>query len=797
MRHATTLNMLPIIALGTVFFTTFHIAAHAQLSARSSGQRVIEEVIVSAQKRDEALQDVPISMSVMTGDFMAEQGVTDLREALLYVPNVQVEQAGFFSAPRARGFTFNNSNKAFEPPLGIAIDGLPYTRIPYFLAATFDLKRIEVLRGPQGTTFGKNTTAGLIHMLTADPGEEVEMSFSAQGGDYGRQRYEMMFSTPVVEDRLGIRVAAFTDKRNGFMDNTTDAVQEMAQSEFRGHDRNGLRVKFLFPDLFGTHFKIGFEQVKLTDLGTGIEIIQASDEVKSFLRSYDPNTDFSADNYIASLDAPDGRDVRIRTVSSEWTIDLNEWSLIMTAGHSELEQYFTLDTDFSPAPAIWGRSGDTSPTSSIEWRVVSPIMDGLFGLNSLFGRELGSTDFVAGVFYQRRSMDDSFFRFTFDLPAYIGLTTAADAGNSSPTSPLFGIVAPPRDSGVVEDTTQVFNQRAAELAAFAEFKWHFANDWTLQVGVRNSTEEKEASWNQFFNQPQPAVVLPQAGLDEFQAERDMRDSEFQHKIALNWQPLDNVSLFIHRAEGVKGGGFNAFAFRDVDDELSFGAEYTTEWSINAKTSWLDNSLMANLSLFRMDVEDFQVLTRDPERTNIGIGVTLVRNAAEARSQGLEGDIQWLPTHWLRVIGTVGYNHTEYLNFTDNECAPDQSDDPDCGIATGKAFPFAPEWNNTLTGIINTPLGGTGLEFTASATIEQVSEQFLDLDLDERKLQEGFERYKASLGLANPEQGWSLKLIGENLTNKATGIRQGDLFSGIIVEIAEAPRTFYAQFNWSY
>lgn len=92
---------------------------------------------------------------------------------------------------------------------------------------------------------------------------------------------------------------------------------------------------------------------------------------------------------------------------------------------------------------------------------------------------------------------------------------------------------------------------------------------------------------------------------------------------------------------------------------------------------------------------------------------------------------------------------------------------------------------------------TGLELTASATIEQFSEQLLDVDLDERKLQEGFERYKASLGIAHPTQGWSLKVIGENLTDEKTGIRQGDLFSGVFVEIAEQPRTVYAQFDWRF
>ncbi len=776
--------------------------AHAAGEDADSGRhtkpaRVIEEVIVSAQKRDEAVQDVPISMSVMNADFMVEQGVTDLREALLYVPNVQVEQAGFFAAPRARGFTFNNNNKAFEPPLGFAVDGIPYTRIPYFLAATFDLKRIEVLRGPQGTTFGKNTTAGLIHILTQDPGEDVEAAFSVQGGDYERERYEVSASASLLNDSVRLRVAAFDDKRDGFVDNTTDAVDADAQKTFRGHDRNGYRVKLVLPDIAGSQLKLAWEQVELTDLGTGFEIIEAPEEVKGYLRSYDPDADFVKGNYRASLNDPDGRSVSIDTFSLEWSWDIGDWSMVLVGGHSVLEQSLKLDSDFSPAPAVFGQGGDRSPTVTAEMRVISPDLDGFFGVSELFGRDLGSTDFVAGVFWQNRKINDSYFRFTFDLPSFLGLTVATEGPNSPVVAELLSLIPPVVDGTLIEDATQSFNQQAETLAGFGEFKWHFAQDWTFQLGMRQSVETKDGQWDQYFNQPQPAVVLPQSGLDEFQAAADMRDVQFQHKASINWQPTDELSFFLHRAEGVKGGGFNAFAFSAREDELQFGPEYTTEWSLNAKTSWLQNTLQANVSIFRMDVDDFQVLTRDPDRTNIGIGVTIVKNAAKARSQGVEGDFTWLPNDWLTLIGTVGFNDTEYLKFTDNECAPDQQDDPNCGDASGKSFPFAPRWNNTLTSIISLPVLDTGLMFTASATVEQISEQFLDVDLDKRKMQDGFERYKASLGIAHPTQGWSFKIIGENLTDEQTGIRQGDLFSGVIVEITEQPRLIYGQFNWEF
>jgi iron complex outermembrane recepter protein len=166
----------------------------------AASHRVIEEIVVTAQKREQFVEDVPISMSVIDSKFIAEQGITDVREAALFVPNAKVEIAGFFAAPRVRGFSFNNNNKAFEPPAGLAVDGVPYTRIGYFQSALFDLERLEVLRGPQGTTFGKNTTAGLFSVVTRDPSPEYTGHVDVQLGEYDRHRAEGAIGGPLVRE---------------------------------------------------------------------------------------------------------------------------------------------------------------------------------------------------------------------------------------------------------------------------------------------------------------------------------------------------------------------------------------------------------------------------------------------------------------------------------------------------------------------------------------------------------------------------------------------------------------------
>ena len=179
----------------------------------ASGETVLDDIVVTSQKRVQSAKDVPISISVLDEKFITEKGIVDLREAMLFVPNVKVEAAGFFAAPRARGFSFNNNNKAIEPPLGIAIDGFPYTTPTYFSSAVFDINRIEVLRGPQGTTFGKNTTAGLIHIITNDPSSDWNGVLDLQGGELGRQRIEFAGGGPLIEDVVDFRIAVLSNER--------------------------------------------------------------------------------------------------------------------------------------------------------------------------------------------------------------------------------------------------------------------------------------------------------------------------------------------------------------------------------------------------------------------------------------------------------------------------------------------------------------------------------------------------------------------------------------------------------
>ncbi len=777
----------------------------------------LEEIVVTAQKRgDESVKDVPISISVVNEKMIADMAITNVREAMLFVPNVKVEEAGFFMIPRIRGFTTNNNNKAFEPPAGLAIDGIPYGRVEYFNSSLFDISRVEVLRGPQGTTFGKNTTAGLLHIITKDPTPEFKGYVDAQAGEFDRRRIEFGLGGTLIEDFINVRVSGLSDSQRGYIFNTTKAISPRADEFLQGRDNQGFRVKAVAPDLFQSSLKLSYEQVQLASLGTGIELINITESMKSTLRKYDPNVDFVGGNGVTSLDFPDRRDTQIRTFNGEWTRDFFDWNLALLGGRSVMETQFELDTDFSPANALNGTGADLAPTTTFEARLLSPSLSGLFGLNDLFGLNFGDSDVLVGAFIQNTAIEDGFYNFEIPVGPFLDLTAAAEGSGGESEPPLLPQIlglAPTHIlfnmAEVIENVRQDFEQDSKTKALFSQIQWRFFPDFTLQLGGRYSQEKKTASWDSRYTTP-TGVVLKAAGIDEFEAARAREDQFFQYKGSLNWQPTEGLSLFAHAARSFKSGGFNAFAFRDVEDQLGYGPEFTKEYGIDAKGTLFDRRLALNFSVYYMEVRDFQVLTREPQTTGvdpetgditlstIGLGITKVINAPKARAQGIEGDVTWKAANWLKFFGTVGLNDTQYLDHKKNDCPADR-DAPGMAFcdATGKPFAFAPKYNSTISAFVTPAFEWAGIRPDLIVSAEYASEQFTDIDLDERKIQPAFWRYRASLGFGNPSQKWSFKIIGENLTDEITYIRQGDLSPKQFVGIVEPPRRFYGQLRWSF
>ncbi len=778
-------------------------------SARdASGRRIIEEIIVTAQKREEAAIDVPVSVSVVDDEFITSEGIADLQELSAFVPNVNIRLSPILPDIRIRGFGTGTTNKAFEQSVGLVIDGVPYNRLPYFGAGLFDLQRIEVLRGPQGTLFGKNTIAGLFNLIPKEPTDEYTGSIDLQYGELGRRRAEPAVGGPLVKDVVNFRLAGLVETRDGFIRNTTADVDRDAHERLQGYDRHQFRGRLHFPDLLGSSLKLSYDWFEIDAIGLGAELKVVPQSTRPFFREFDPRADFEPGNFVASVNHPDGSLSDAHTVAANWHTDLGGWGVDFVGGHSIMGIEADLDVDYSPAPAAVITTADDNTTTSLELRTTSPDLTGLLGLGRLFGLDLGGSDFIAGVFYQRRLIEDSFLTLEIDPVVFAEFVVRQELPITLP--PLPPLVPP---GTLSERSTLFFNETSNSIAGFGQMNWHLAPRWTLLFGLRVQHEKKAADWKRVFETPTSLIFTQFLNWAEFTQELERSELQTSPKVSLNYKPNDDLSFFARWSRGYKGGGFNEFATRGSEADLTFDQEEVDEWALDAKTTLLDGAAALNLSLFWMQLRDFQVLTTRP-----GDIVFTVVNAARARARGVEADATWLPTEWLTLFATLGFNDATFLEFPIGTCAQDRPNtdgdsDPRCDL-TGNSLARAPKWVGALTPIVTFPAKAipglrsvvpdswSGLALGGAFTVEYVGAQDTEglggLG-DPRSRQSSFFRYRANAGLGNPDHRWSVRVAVENLTDVSTQNGTGEVQTapGHKWQLTEPPRVVYGQVRWEF
>ncbi len=788
--------------------------------------RSIQEIIVTAQKREENIRDVPISISVLDGDFIAQQSITDFRDIAFAVPNAKIDNTGEFNDVRIRGFGSPLSNKAFEQSVGLVIDGIPYGRREYFLGPVFDLERVEVLRGPQGTLFGRNTTAGLFNIINKRPSDELTGFLAAEYGELNRQHFSGAIGGPLVRNFLNFRLSALAEKRDGYIENTTAGSSTFADERTSARDRKGIRAQLGFPDLFGANLVLSYEHVEV-DLGVGAwEFRHVNDNVKPFFRQWDPRADFEPFDHVGSVSHTAHFLQQFDTVVANASYDVGDWTLYAVAGHAILDEHTTTgDPDFTPAPMFTTSDKDENPQTTFELRANSPSLGGLFGLESLFGYGLGSSDLTAGFFYQRREINGSVRPIGLNVPALAQFLLAQgvplNVVGGLPKLTLFppGVILPldPATTQAIfnsglgfEETTGFFEQSGNAYAGFGHLNWRFLERWTLQYGMRITHEDKTAT-NSRATTEGTGVAFSALGLEPFTQTLSRSEFAFTPKVGTTYDWTDDVNFYATWAKGFKSGGFNELASNNDDlSNLVFDREDTTSWELGTKLRLLDGTAGVNVALYRQNATDLQVFTVQPSTALVS-----VTNAGEARSQGAEVDATWLATDWLKIRGNLAFTDAKYLEFPFGDCTSDRTDtdgdgDPRCDLS-GEPLYRTPKWMTGVTPSVRVPLssvtGGSslipssagGVDLVGALTVYWQDTEFVDRTNDPRNRQPSFFRLSGNLGFQNVEQGWSLKVAVENLTDEATvtQAREVTLGPGNFVQILEPPRLVFGSFRWSF
>ena len=629
MKTSTGKSIVNVIMLAVLFVWASNPAA--QDSALQ-----IEEIIVTAQKREQNLSDVSVAVTVFTGADIREQRLGQPIDLAAQTPNLNINETfgNTITNVSIRGLGLNDYAVNNNPAAGIYVDEV-YLVSPAMLGfQLFDMERVEVLKGPQGTLYGRNTTAGAMRFISRKPTEELEGYLSADYGRYDHFLLEGALSGRIAEGLTG-RVAVQTSQRtDGFQLNraTGDKVGEIDRTAWRGmlNWQPSENLDILL-NVHGGVDKSDTLLIKVDNVFTPVD-----DGIADPYSSAAGNdTELDNENYGVSL-------------TINWDLSHN-LTLTSVTGYEDYERSHDEDRD---------------GTTLVQ-------LDGLF-LNEIeqVSQELRLTyvrdDYIliGGVFYER---DEVSTRDRFD---------------SSDLLPLFGPAF-----ATAQAIGNEYAQDSDSYAVFGHAEWQFHEDWKFIAGLRYTEEDKEFT---------DALTFLLVGGDRTEIQvfppvsNDYSVSNLSGKVGIDYTGLENALLYASFSRGFKSGNFQGQLTFNPADLQPFGKELVTAYEIGAKTQLLNNSLQFNVSAFFYDYEGVQIYG-PIYQTIVGplFGIT---NAGDAEVYGAEFDLLWRVAEGLDIRLGLGLLDTEITDsFVPNVAEGSQlPNSPDMNFNAGVKY----QWNLT-------------------------------------------------------------------------------------------------------
>jgi outer membrane receptor protein involved in Fe transport len=735
----------------------------ASAPAQADAPRQLDEVVVTAQKTKQSARKVPISVTALGGEFIQQTGAADLADVSLYVPNVRVD-ADDLGSPQVfiRGFGTNAFNPSFESSVGFVQDEIYFGRPGYFTESMFDIERVEVLRGPQGTLFGKNTIAGVFNVTSKGP----ESGLGADGryfyGEDNEQRFEGG-AGGMITDWFGARVAGLYRTQDGELYN-----QFLDRDEEKMTQKAGRLKLRLFSGLhFDSELTAAISETEAAFWP--FQLMKLDDDTRNYLRGFDPNIEDDPLDFRTSMDTPGFIEKGSETIGlkTQWAIGdlgpLYNFNTVLVLGWSKFRIDQLNELDVSPADIARLDNHEDHEQKSVELRFTGSA-DSLFGLGE-------GLDFVAGGFYfdsdytllaqVMAGRDLGSWLLTDDFAQL--LLEDGSAGTTGalglPGLPILGAVTAPLTDGDLYRFDYV--QNIESLALFGQATWYLTERWAVTPGVRLNKEKKTVDTrgashcNLKDNLGIPLCVMEQILESQDYDYRGLTrdETDVSPKLALQYFAANDINYYASYTRGFKSGGFNSTSFTGTD--LEFKPEKAQTYELGLKGRFFDRKLGFNLTLYKTDFKDLQVLAFN--------GVFFDVATADAKSQGLEADFTWItPYAPLRIAGSVGLIDAKYTHYPDAP-APISQGIGSTQDLSGKRIAFAPRTTGTLTPSLTYPFWGL-LGMLAVDVIYQ-GDQYTDTDLDENTHVDAYTKLAARIILSNVTRTWSVSIGGSNLTDE--------------------------------
>ena len=588
----------------------------------------LEEVIVTSERRQASVQDVPVAVSAFNEELVEQLQIDDTLDLIHVVPNMfGGNNTGLGTANmyylRAQGN--DESIATFDPPVGTYVDDVYITRQNINNVALFDVERIEVLRGPQGTLYGRNTTGGALSVIMKKPGEAFGGFVEAGAGSYGRTTLRGSVDIP-VSDNLLTKISGYWVEDDGYLENRRDG------KDYNNAELSGIRaaMRWLISDSMTWDLAIDGGTTEFANIHG---FIDGDDRVTtSGLPPGLPDGSNKADY---------GNEVQTFNITSNLSWDAWGGTANFIVGNRQIDHDFLLNFPlFEAMPDFF-------------------VIDNI-GEHDMFSAELkwsgdimdGGAFLQAGVYY----MDEEN---TTDFRDYLDLA-------------FFGAPLPPSTAWlniadrVMENTTESF-------AVYAQADIQVGENGTLTLGVRYTDEEKEVDFTGTVN----SAAMVAAGIPLSQTE-----DKFTPRIAYAHRFTDQLMMYASATNGFKSGGWNARGSSSTALQ-AFGPESIWSYELGMRGEWMDGRLRTNITAFYSDLEDLQTTSATQD------GQFLTTNAGGLEVPGIEAEITALPTDNWNVFASMGWQNAEYQDLVGGCTVPNANlaaYDPNCNVAEPKRSP---------------------------------------------------------------------------------------------------------------
>ncbi len=764
------------------------LAAPLQAPAQDA---TIEEIVVTAQKRTERLVDVPVSISVFSDDAIDQTGVRELKDIADYIPNLGISEGNDFrSTVTIRGVGASSRNIGFDSRVGVYVDGVYVGQSPAINQELLNLERVEVLRGPQGALFGKNTVAGAINLVTKKPGDEFSARIGADIGNFNYSELKALVNVPFSDTVSGSFSVAKTD-RDGYVPNIItgndlnerDVLAYRAQLRFEASDK--LEINASFDGLNSEGLILVGDPI--TDM-LAMQPVQVAPEMGVVAFNFDPSD--KRDIYGGALD---------------FTYDLDNGHVLKSiTGYRTTDAVYSNATDYSPVDIVSIEYSDDYDVLSQEFQLISPD-DGAFS-------------YVVGLYYYQQDANtnrdvvlgqDFIEYFVGPLYGSGALSVPPPNGPGLPPPPFFTNEQVAALIGFGPPGSKVFNRGEVDTRSYAAYfngTYDLTDRLTLGFGARYSTEDKDVNWL-LDGRLSGIFFIGSTGADPDNPSpliNDRTDDFFAPAVSLTYALTDDTNVYGRYAAGYKSGGFN-LDYINADElaanqGLEFDKETVDSFEIGLKGTYFDGRLQLNLAAFMANYDDYQV----NQFVDLGSGRTSIRinNAAKVETTGVEAEANWRVTNDFTVRASLGLLDATFDSFPGG--GTEGAD------ASGNDLPNAPDTTASLGGIFYHDLPSLGSTLLLRADVNYASEFFSgannDTEIPYNSAFPGMIPYgqlpertevNARIGLISDNETWEVSLWGRNLTDETDPQDELRDFFGTVAKLPGMPRTYGVEFGWNF